>query len=98
MNDKEHDELLIRLDERMNNILQELTEYRSNQNIYRQEVREAFDKIFERQEEQTDYIANCVGDIKSHETSLNLFKWMGGVFVTAFLTFAGFFIEHLVKH
>ena len=90
MNDKEREELLIRLDERTKNIVHDLSEAEDS-------IKKSIEKICQHQEDQNGYIGACLGDIKSHETSLNFFKWVAGIVVTAFLAFIGFFIDHIVK-
>ena len=90
MDDTEREELLIRIDERTKNIIHDLSEAEDS-------IKKSIEKIIRDQEEQNGYISACVGDIKGHDATLNLFKWIGGTIVTAFLTFLGFFINHIIK-
>ena len=90
MDDQKREELLIRLDERTKSIVHDLSGAEDS-------IKKSIEKIIQHQEEQNGHINACLRDIKSHETSINLFKWVAGIVVTAFLTFLGFFITHIIK-
>jgi len=88
MNDQDRDMLLARLDERTKNIVNDLSEAENS-------IKKSIEKVIQRQEEQNEYIDAAIGDIRGHDATINSFKWIGGIFVTAFLALMGFFIDHI---
>ena len=88
MDEKEREELLIRIDER--------TQFLSdNLKTLTKDVCKGLDEIKEHQEAQNSGIEAALVLATSNQNSLKWVKWIIGIFIAAFIGFVSFFIRLL---